>query len=338
GPAAPVSVCAAAPFLAPASRAAYSRGPPRPDPPIRASLALPEKMFLGEMALSPDGSRLALTLSKSGGQPGLWIRSLNAPAAHPVPDAENAFFPFWSADSRYVAFFTGDGKLKRVDASGGSLLTICDAERGVGGTWNRDGTIVFAPAPPSGLYRVSAGGGQRVAVTKLDSGRQETAHRYPHFLPDGRHFLYMTINLSAPPNHPANAIRIGSLDGKEDRAIVPAASNALLASGHLLYAHDATLLARRLNQKFDAVGPPVPIAQRVGLTTWAAFTTFTVSDSGLLLYAPLFSTASQLVWLDRGGRALGSLGEPAIFVSPRLSRDGARIVADVFDPARNASE
>jgi Tol biopolymer transport system component len=318
--------------------AAYLRHAPKPVAPIRASLPLPEKMFLGEMALSPDGSRLALTLAKSGGQPALWIRSLDAPAGQPVPDGENAFFPFWSADSRFVAFFTGDGKLKRVDAAGGSLLTICDAERGVGGTWNRDGTIVFAPAPTSVLYRVPAGGGQPVPVTKLDSARHETAHRYPQFLPDGRHFLYMAINLSAPPGDPANAVRVGSLDGREDRMIVPAASNSAFASGHLLYARDATLLARRLDKHFEAAGEPLPIGQRVGLTTWAGFTSFTVSDNGLLLYAPLFATASQLLWLDRTGRPLGSVGEPAILLSPRLSHDGRRVVADVFDPARNASE
>ncbi len=163
----------------------YLRRAPQPAAPIRASLPLPDKMFLGEIALSPDGARLAYGLAKPGGQPQLWIRSLDAPAGQPVPDGENAFFPFWSPDGRFVAFFTGDGKLKRVDASGGSLLVICDAERGVGGTWNRDGTIVFAPAPTSALFRVPAGGGQPVAVTKLDASRGETAHRYPRF-PPGR--------------------------------------------------------------------------------------------------------------------------------------------------------
>jgi Tol biopolymer transport system component len=319
--------------------AAYLRRAPKPEAPIRASLPLPEKMFLGEMALSPDGSRLALTLAKSGGQPVLWIRSLDAPAGQPVPDGENAFFPFWSADSRFVAFFTGDGKLKRVNASGGSLLAICDAERGVGGTWNRDGTIVFAPAPTSPLFRVSAGGGQATPVTKLDASRHETAHRYPHFLPDGRHFLYMAANLSAAPNNPANAIRVGSLDGKEDRPLVAMAANPLFASDHLLYGREGTLLAQRLNEHLEAVGEPIPVAQRVGNpSTWWSFTGFTVSNNGLLLYAPLFATASQLLWLDRGGKPLGSVGEPAVFFSPRLSPDGRRVAAEVFDPARNSSE
>ena len=318
--------------------AGYVRRAPKPAAPIRASLPLPEKMFLGEMALSPSGTRLALMLAKAGGQPALWIRSLDAPTGQPVTDAENAFFPFWSPDGRFVAFFTGDGKLKRVDASGGSLLLICDAERGVGGTWNRDGTIVFAPAPTSPLYRVTAGGGQPVAVTTLDASRHETAHRYPSFLPDGRHFLYMAINLSAPPNNPANAIRIGSLDGKDDRPLVPVASNAAFASGHLLYAREGTLLAQRLNGRFEPEGEPVPIAQRASQSNWASFTNFTVSDGGQLLYPPLFATPSQLLWLDRGGKPSGSVGEPSVFLSPRLSPDGRRIATEVFDPARNASE
>jgi len=317
--------------------AGYLRRAPKPEAPIRASLPLPEKMFLGEMALSPDGARLALTLAKPGGQPALWIQSLNAPANQPVADAENAFFPFWSPDSRFVGFFTGDGKLKRVDASGGSLLTICDAERGVGGTWNRDGTIVFAPLPTSPLFRVAAGGGQPVAVTKLDASRHETAHRYPQFLPDGRHFLYMAVNLSVPANDPANAVRLGSLDGKNDRPLVRVASNAAFVSGHLLYAtSDRALLAQKLDKRFEPVGEPTPLAPRLGNTTWANFANFTVSENGLLLYAPPSVTLSQLLWFDRGGKQIGSVGEPARFFSPRLSADGRRIAVDVFDPAKNA--
>ncbi len=205
---------------------------------VRAAIPLPEKMFLGEMVLSPDGSTLAYTASKPGGQPQLWIRSLDAASGQPVAGTEGANFPFWSPDGRFVAFITSDGKLKRITPSGGSLLTICDAERGVGGTWNQDGTILFAPTPTSPLYRVPAGGGPPVAVTKLDPSRKETAHRYPQFLPDGRRFLYTSANLSAPIDDPANRVRLGSLDGKEDRALVAFASSAVFGSGHLLYARD----------------------------------------------------------------------------------------------------
>ncbi|HSS44260.1 MAG TPA: protein kinase, partial [Thermoanaerobaculia bacterium] len=217
--------------------AGYFRRAPRSSPPIRASLIFPEKMFLGELAVSPDGRKVAFTAAKPGGQPGLWVRSLDAAAGQPVPDAEEAYFPFWSPDSRFVAFFA-EGKLKKVDLSGGPVLTICDAERGVGGTWNRDGTIVFAPKPTAALYRVPAAGGQPVAMTKLDASRHETAHRYPEFLPDGRHFLYMAVNLAGPPDDPANAIRVASLDGRIDRPLVRLLSNPTYTSGNLLYVRD----------------------------------------------------------------------------------------------------
>jgi len=329
---------AAAAILSAIFAVLYVRRAPRPETSIRASLVLPEKMFLGEMALSPDGTRLAFTMVKAGGQPALWVRSLDAPAPQPVSDAENASFPFWSPDSRYIGFFSGDGKLKRVDASGGGLLTICDAERGVGGTWNRDGTIVFGPAPTSPLFRVPAGGGRPIAVTKLDDSRHETAHRYPSFLPDGRHFLYTAANLSGPPNDPANAIRIGSLDSKEDRVLVPILANARFASGHLLYTREGTLLAQRLNGRLQPAGDPVPVAQKVARFGWIGFSWYTVSDSGLLAYAPIVPVPSQLLWFDRGGKPLGSVGEPALYMDARVSPNGQRVATDVFDSSRSFGE
>jgi hypothetical protein len=170
---------AIATLIAVASAAAYLRRAPGPLPAIRAFLPLPEAaMTLGELAVSPDGTRLAFTAAKAGGQPALWIRRLDGSSSQPVPGGESASFPFWSPDGRFVGFFT-EGKLKRVNPNGGPVLTICEAERSVGGTWNRDGTIVFAPTTTSGLYRVPAAGGRPVAVTKVDSSRHETAHRYP---------------------------------------------------------------------------------------------------------------------------------------------------------------
>jgi Tol biopolymer transport system component/tRNA A-37 threonylcarbamoyl transferase component Bud32 len=329
---------AAAALLAAVFAFGYLRRAPRPATLLRASLALPENMFLGEMALSPDGTQLALTLSKPGGQPSLFIRPLDASAPRPVPDVDNAFFPFWSPDGRFVAFFTGDGKLKRVEAaSGGSLQTICDAERGVGGTWNRDGTIVFAPLPTAGLSRVSAGGGQPAPLTKLDPGRGETAHRYPWFLPDGKHFLYMAANLSASTNNPANAVRIASLDGKQDRVLVPMAANAQFTAGYLFYAREGTLLAQRLNGRYEPEGDPSAVGLRPGGTFWAGYTTFAVSDS-LILFPPLFAAPSQLAWMDRDGKLLRNAGEPAAFVSPRLSPDGRKIAVDLFDPTKNGTD
>ena len=257
--------------------AGYLRRAPRPERGIRATLPFPEKMFLGELALSPDGNRLAFTAGKIGMEPALWVRSLDGSSAQPVAGAENAYFPFWSPDSRSVGFFA-DGKLKRVDASGGAILTVCDAQRGVGGTWNRDGTIVFAPAPTSALYRVAAGGGKPVPVTKLDASRHEAAHRYPQFLPDGRHFLYMAGNLGGATDDPANAIRVGSLDGSVDKVLVRTLSNAGYASGYLLYGREGTLLAQRFDtSKLEVRGEPVPAVPKIGLSGWHSNWLFSAS-------------------------------------------------------------
>jgi Tol biopolymer transport system component/predicted Ser/Thr protein kinase len=316
----------------------YIRRAPKPERGVRATLPFPEKMFLGELALSPDGTRLAFTASKAGAQPALWIRSLDGATAQPVAGAENAFFPFWSPDSRSIGFFA-DGKLKRMDASGGTILTICDAERGVGGTWNRDGTIVFAPVPTSMLYRVPAGGGKPVPVTKLDAARHETAHRYPRFLPDGKHFLYMAGNFGGPTDDPANAIRVGSLDGSPDKAVVPILSNAAYASGYLLYVREGSLLAHRFDaSRLQTLGEPFPVVPRVQMTNWQSYSTFSVSDSGVLVTAPVYAPPTRLLWFDRAGRETGSVGEPAPFGSHRLSPDGKRVAADIYDPVHDTSD
>ncbi|HJW13653.1 MAG TPA: protein kinase [Thermoanaerobaculia bacterium] len=329
---------AVAAFAAALFAAGYLRRAPRPEHGIRATLPFPEKLVLEELALSPDGNRLAFTAGKVGMEPSLWVRDLDGSSAQPVAGAENAFFPFWSPDSRSVGFFA-DGKLKRVDASGGAILTVCDAERGVGATWNRDGTIVFAPAPTSGLYRVPAGGGKPVAVTKLDASRHETAHRYPRFLPDGRHFLYMAGNLGGAKDDPANAIRVGSLDGGVDKVVLKTLSNASYASGYLLYGRDGTLLAQRFDaSKLELREEPVPVVPKMALSNWHSFWQFSASENGRLVTAPVFAPPSRLAWLDRNGHETGSIGEPAPFGKLRLSPDGRRIAADVFDPVHDTSD
>jgi Tol biopolymer transport system component len=320
-------------LLAAISSIGYFRRAPRPLKPILAALIAPEKMFVTEFALSPDGTKLSFCAVKPGGQPGLWVRSLSEPAAKPVPGAEEAAFPFWSPDGKFVAFFS-QGALKRVDAAGGPILTICDTERGVGGTWNRDGTIVFA-LPTSPLFRVAASGGKPVPVTKLDASLHVTAHRYPSFLPDGRHFLYMTANLSASRDDPGSSIRVGSLDGKLDKSLVPVASNACYAEGHLFYGRDGLLLAQRIDlSRWEMKGDPATIGERVPERTWFGLVPFSVSGK-TLVYLPLLAVPGQLTWFDRGGRSLGSIGEPRPYSVHRLSPDGRRVAADVFDPARN---
>ncbi len=317
--------------------AGYFRRSPREGKPILATLVPPDKLLISDIALSPDGSKLAFCAAPPGSQPGLWIRALSEPAAKPVPGAEDGIFPFWSPDGRFVAFFS-QGSLKRVDAAGGPILTICDAERGLGGSWSPDGTILFAPGFTSPLFRVAASGGVPVAVTKLDASLHVTAHRYPRFLPDGRHFLYMSMNPSAPAGDSANSIRVGSLDGKLDKTLVPGASNADYAGGNLFYSRSGALLAQRIDlSRWEMIGDPAAIGERVSSSNWFGYALFSVSDQALV-YLPTLAIPLQLTWLDRNGRSLGTAGESRAFNTGRLSPDGRRIAADVFDTARNNLE
>ncbi len=331
-------ICAAAAALAAGLFAAgYFRRSPREGKPILATLAPPEKLVVSDLVLSPDGSKLAFCAARPGGSPGLWIRSLSEPAAKPVPGAEDAIFPFWSPDGRFVAFF-GQGALKRVDAAGGPVLTICEAESPKGGTWNRDGTILFVPKSTSPLFKVPASGGTPIPATKLDASLRVTAHRYPKFFPDGRHFLYMTMNPSLPPSDPANSIRVGSLDGKLDKALVQAASNADYAGGNLFYARDGVILAQRIDlSRWEMKGDPATIGERVSPSQWFGYAQFSASEQALV-YLPNLSVPLQVAWFDRNGRSLGTVGEPRVLITGRLSPDGRRIAADVFDTARNNFE
>ena len=316
----------------------YLRRAPRVSSPIFAAIPPPEKTFVESIALSPDGKTLAFTAGKAGAQPGLWTRTLGSPAAQPVAGAEDASFPFWSPDSRFIAYFT-QGSLKRIDPSGGPALTVCDAARGVGGAWNRDGTIVFGPTPTSPLFRVAAAGGKPEPVTRLDASLHVTAHRYPVFLPDGRHFLYMAANLSGNTGDPANSIRVGSLDGKTDKVVVAGvASNPSFVAGHLLYPREGALLAVKMDPaRLEVQGDAVPVAQRLNVTNWYGYVQFTASDD-LLLSTPAFAIPSQLAWFDRNGRPAGTVGEPGLWVAPRLSPDGRRIAVGVLDLGRNTSD
>ncbi|MGE5275506.1 MAG: protein kinase domain-containing protein [Acidobacteriota bacterium] len=312
---------------------------PKPAPVIRSSLVTPAKQFVSFLALSPDGTRLVFAANSVGAQPTLWVRRLDGSQAEPIAGTEEASFPFWSPDGLSIAFFA-DKKLKKVDLSGGPVITICEAERGVGGTWAADGTILFAPTPSSPIFRVPSSGGKPVPVTKFDEKRHETTHRYPHFLPDGRHFLYAAANLAGSGDDPANAIRLWSLDGGENRAIVPGLRNACYSGGHLFYAREGTLFAQPFNAKrLSLQGEAVPVAQKVAaFPQFLNFTPIGVTGGGLLVFEPDVAIASRLIWFDRGGKELGAVGEADLYGNMRLSPDGKKLAVGIVDPRRSRSE
>src|SRR6202140_643588 len=195
---------------------------------LRFSVPPPDTSQPQQFALSPDGHRLVFTARDSSGREFLWVRPLDVLTAQPLSGTEGASEPFWSPDSRFIGFFA-QGKLRKISVSGGGPETICDAESGRGGTWNQEGVILFGPDAPRGLYRVSYAGGKTTPVTTLDSTK-ESSHRYPQFLPDGRHFVYFVMSGRAP------GIVAGSLDSKQTRHIVDTAfAGRYLPPGYLLF-------------------------------------------------------------------------------------------------------
>jgi eukaryotic-like serine/threonine-protein kinase len=310
-----------------------NREPPRT---LQSSLLPPAKVtfnFLyGPAVLSPDGRRVAFVAHGADGRNLVWVRPLNGLAAQTLAGTERATYPFWSADSRSLGFFA-DGKLKKIDASGGPPQVLCDAPQGRGGAWNRDGVIVFSGRPADGLSRVSVSGDVPTVATELDASRHETSHRWPFFLPDGRHFLYTALAAVTPTE--ADAIFVGALGSNERQRLVDVVrSNAMYAPpGYLLFAREGALVA----QPFDAkqrqlTGDSVVVADQVQTFSPVASAAFSTSANGILAYqSGAGGEPSQLVWLDRAGRQTETGLAPGPIDSPRLSHDGRRVAYRVED-------
>ncbi|MEX1311157.1 MAG: protein kinase [Candidatus Sulfomarinibacteraceae bacterium] len=277
----------------------------------------------GPVAVSPDGSMLVYSGRTSDGIIRLWVRALDEAEARALPGTENAQYPFWSPDSRRIGFFS-NGKLRVIEAVGGPPLALCDATDGKGGTWNRDGVIVFTPSYNTPLHQVSEAGGESVALTTFDAERKDNSHRHPRFLPDGNHFLYMAR--SAMGSAEGHAVMIGSLDGSVDRLLFRAPTAVEVASGHLLFVRDRTLMARPFDdRKLEFTGDPFPIAETVALLPAGAVVgVYSVSQSGVLAYQTGDGSdgSFRLMWRDREGNEIGAVGEPASYDEVHLIPGG----------------
>jgi Tol biopolymer transport system component len=245
-----------------------------------------------------------------------------------LPGTEGALNPFWSPNSRFIAFFAG-GKLKKVDISGGPAETLCDAAAGRGGSWSQTGVIVFTPGIFDSLYRVPVAGGSATILIARDQSLGEDSLRHPWFLPDGHRFLYTARN----SNRAKRAIYVGDLESKEKLRILTANSNAVYAPpGFVLFLRERTLMA----QPFDAgkrqtTGEPVPIAENLDFIN-AFEGLFSVSQNGVLAYLSSPSGGhAQLGWFDRGGRPLGTVGEPSELLTPSISPDGSTLAVSRYD-------
>jgi serine/threonine protein kinase len=308
----------------------------------RSSILPPEKTAFntdlgGHIVVSPNGKLLAFVGQDSAHRSNLWVRPLNALSGQPLNGTEGATYPFWSPDSRFIGFFAG-GKLRKIEASGGPPQTICDAPDARGGAWNPEGVIVFASVSTAPLSRVSAAGGSPIVVTKLDSSRQEISHRWPWFLPDGKHFLFnaQTTGTGAAEG---DLICVGSLDGTENKILLHASSNMAYAAGHLLFLREQSLMAQPFDLKNLAfTGDAFPVAEQVHYFANRNKAIFSVSENGILAFQTggvLGST--QLVWYDRTGKELERIDKPGNFGSFKLSPDGRNVAVEIFDSkSRNA--
>ncbi len=282
-----------------------------------------------DFSLSPDGRVLAFIGGREGNTR-LWIQSLDSPSPHPVDGTDRAEFPFWSPDGRFIAF-GADGKLKKVAVSGGPVQTLCGAPSVLGGTWNRDEVIVFAPGNRTALYRVPAAGGEPAQVTTLDQSQGQNTHRWPHFLPDGRRFLYLARS-TRPEN---SGIYVGSLDTPEVTRVMSSDSRAAYAPpGYLLFARDRALLA----QPFDTnslrlVGDSVEVLEDLQFSRADGYGSFTLSEHGELAFQPsaTASPRSELVWFNRAGQRLELPVVPGNVAEPSIAPDGKRVAVMLWE-------
>ncbi|HXY11283.1 MAG TPA: protein kinase [Terriglobales bacterium] len=316
---------------------AYFRRPAGVPPVVRSSIQPPPDASFSNgvsnagYALSPDGTRLVFSAQTLEGQTGLWIRPLNSLAAQKLAGTDGGGLPFWSPDGQWIGFFA-DGKMKKVSASGGYGQVICDAPLGRGATWNRQGVIVFAPNISGPLYRVSENGGVPAAVTQLEASTGETTHRWPSFLPDGMHFLYVARQVSDV--RPA-ALYVGSLSSLSRKKVFEGTSEAQYSSGWLVFARNTTLVAQKFDlSNLQLVGEAVPVADDVRIETNILRTTFTISQAGQLVYSGFgISPDIELIVIDRLGKQLSTLETAGNWINLRLSPDGTKLAVAVNDSA-----
>ena len=316
---------------------------PAIESPVISSVVLPAGMHRSRdaiagsadswFAISPDGRYLVVVAAEQNAPERLWVRELAHAVFRPLPDTEGASYPFWSPDSDEIAFLA-EGRLKKIAVSGGTPVTL--AEGGYrSGTWGRDDVILIAPANLSPLHRIMPDG-ESTAITTIDSASGEVQHAYPAFLPDGRHFLYVSTGGKVG----ALAVRgvyLGSLDGEEPATLVlPGATRAQYASRHLLFLRNGQLMAQPFDPgRRQLSGNATRLVDQVKASTAGATGvtgTFTASDTGVLLYQPLFVTASQPIWFDRAGQQLSRIGPAANHTDLALSPDGTRLALGTVDP------
>ncbi len=303
---------------------------------LRASIELSRGMEYnsfagGNLAISPDGQWITFAANDSTNESSLWVRPLNTTAITKLTGTRGATYPFWSPDSRSIAFFA-DGKLKRIDAAGGPVVSIADAPQGRGGAWGLNGTIIFSPnVEEPNLFHVSAAGGSAEKCTDYDSSTGFVP-RFPSFLPDGDRYLVTLYNLKDSKRDPES--RAGSLSDKKDKLLISGVSNMMYAAGYVVYLRQSILMIQQFDDgALELKGHPTAVQENVNFWSARAKGDFSISGNGRLIYhnAPL-EKKDQLIWADRGGRQSSIFDLSAL--SAVISSSGNEIVFDEFDRTR----
>ena len=288
----------------------------------------PEKAQLGDwVALSPDGKSVAFPATMEGNTT-IWVRSLNSASARSLGGTEGASFPFWSPDGRSIGFFTGN-KLKRIELAGGPATILADAVAARGGSWGREGVIIFAGQASTGIFQIPASGGPPKPATTVDKSLDEVTHRWPEFLPDGKHFIYYAYT----GTRGKSGNYLGELGSSRKDRLVIGGRRAATAAGRIYFAREATLFAQKLDEKRLApIGDAVAVAERVWFSNdYFGHSSLSVARSGTVAFRD-GNPEKQLTWFDRTGKATGTVGPARLFEEPALSPDETRVSVDGTSP------
>lgn len=307
---------------------------------VSFQIPLPELVTTQDVdtiAVSPNGDRVLFVGEGPDGGTQLWVRPLDSLNASPVTGTELVDAAFWSPDGQSIGFFAA-GKLKRMDLQNGTTQAVCDVPRSrtSSGSWSREGVILFRTNERPEIFRVAASGGQPVAVTHLNLASHEVRHSAPQFLPDGRHFIYF-VQSEQPEN---SGIFVGSLDGSPSLRLTNSSANAeytrVEGRDYLLFARDANLMGQAFDTgRRELLGTAFVVAPRLLIGSGGGHprAALSVSRNGVLAYRSRVDTGStDLVWIDRGGKHLGSIGESGEFSNPALSPDGKKLIISRMDP------
>ena len=320
------AVCGVAAIAAAARILLHTDAAPQP---IRFTVVSPPGVVLSFPRLSPDGRTIAFVgAAAARNRVSIWIRSVDSFDVRELEGTEAVRRPFWSPDSKYLAYFAGT-QLKKVSIAGGPPQLIATHPGGADGSWGSQNVIVFDGRPTDPIWRVSAGGGSVTVAMKPDSTRKEVGVAWPYFLPDGKHFVFSGNSPEGPIS-----LRVGALDEEGSTFLSDLQSRVEYSSGYLVYVSQNTMVARPFSTKMRTfTGDPFPVTDRIEIGS-LGLVDFSLSQTGDLAYiTQAAELKSRLLWTNRAGQELGTVGDPSVFGDIALAPDGSRVAASVTSKA-----